>query len=396
MTAPLALDGIKVADFSQGIAGPHAGLLLAQQGADVIKIEPPGAGDWARALGRSYGDASAHSIFYNRGKRSLAIDLKAKAGRDLAFQIASKADIVIEAFRPGIMKRFGLDYETLRQGNAGLIYLAVTGFGQSGVNAHMPATDAVIQGYSGLMVLNKDSSGTPQRVPMIAIDVTTGLFAANAITSALVRRLRFGEGAFIDCSLLQSAIAFQASRIIESYFQGDKPESMYVPVGVLPTKDSFLSISVSRDNHFVELCKAMGRAELAFDPRYCDRAARVAHEDELMPIIRAVFKTRTTREWIDVLTAAGVLHAQIRSYEDVLGDAEIKRLGYLEWLEQDGISVEVPIPNIAGARRASDGGRLTQSPRLGQHSREVLAEYGVPQAEIDALISQNVVKQFVA
>jgi crotonobetainyl-CoA:carnitine CoA-transferase CaiB-like acyl-CoA transferase len=394
MTVPLPLDGIKVVDFSQGVASPHAGLLLALQGADVIKIEPTERGDWARLLGRNYGDASAFSIYYNRGKRSISVDLKTAEGRALAYRIAAQADVVIDAFRPGVMQRFGLHYDKLKAANPSVIYLAITGFGQTGSNAQQPATDAVVQGYSGLMSLNKGRDGVPQRFPLVAIDIVTGLFGCQAVMAALLRKFRFGEGQYIDCSLLQCATAFQSPRLIEHHFQGGMPEIMYVPLGVFRTKDSFLSISVNRDEHFIAFCRAIEREDLASDPRYIDRASRVAHEPELMDLICAAFLTRTTEEWSERFTAVDVLHARIRSYDDVLQDQEMADLGYIEWIKQDGVDKDVPIPNVPGARGANAYGALTTSPHIGQHSREIMAQYGMSEADIERLLDQGVVKQF--
>jgi crotonobetainyl-CoA:carnitine CoA-transferase CaiB-like acyl-CoA transferase len=270
--------------------------------------------------------------------------------------------------------------------------LSVTGFGQSGTNIARPATDGVIQGYSGLMSLNKDRSGLPQRFPMVAIDVVTGLYGCQAVMAALMRRFRFGQGQDIDCSLLQSATAFQAARIIEHHFQGGLPEIMYVPLGVVQTKDSFISISVNRDEHFVEFCKAIDHEALAEDPRYLTRDGRVQHEEELMGLIRREFLKRSTADWVERLTAADVLHAPVRSYDDLLQDREMRDLGYLDWMKHYDVEIEVPLPNVPGAKRATEYGSLAVSPRVGQHSREILAESGVGEEDIAGLIGRGVVK----
>lgn len=393
MSVPLPLEGITVVDLSQGVAGPHAALLLAMNGANVIKIEPPDRGDWSRVLGRNYGDLSAFSIYYNRGKRSVALDMKTPEGREIAFRLASRADVVVEAFRPGVMKRFGLDYERLCKVKDDIVYLSVTGFGQTGAYAQAPATDAVIQGYSGLMSLNRDRDGTPQRFPLVAIDVVTGVYGAQAVLAALLRRFRFGTGQFIDCSLMQSALAFQAARLLEHHFQGGLPEVMYVPLGVFRTKDSFISLSVNRDEHFLSFCKAIGREELAPDPRYATRADRVAHEAELLTLIHARLLECTTQEWVERFTAEDVLHAQIRTYDEVLQDSELVELAHIDWLTHAGIEMQVPIANVPGALRANGYGALSQSPHVGEHSVEVLAEHGVQRSEIDRLLAKGIVSR---
>lgn len=387
-TSPL--QGVRVADFTTGIAGPHASLLLAHHGADVVKIESP-EGDWSRRLGVNVNGQSPFSTYYNRGKRSIALDLKHEEGRQIARDLARRADIVIESFRPGVMKRLGLDHAALQAQRPGLIYLSVSGFGQDGALAHLPATDTVIQGHAGLMSLNRDAQGMPQRFPMILIDVASGLYACQAVMAAYIRRLRFGQGAYIDCSLMQSALALQAPALVKHQFERGRPTVMYVPLGVLATSDGFLSISVNQDRHFVDFCRVLERPELARDPRFSDLPGRIAHEAELMAIIRAEFTRRSTQEWCRRLGAAEILHARIRSYDEVLGDEDLRQAGALDWLEQPGVDGALPIPNIPGGPRALDYGALRASPSVGEHSAEVLRELGAGDAAIARLMDRGVV-----
>lgn len=392
MTTPLTppLDGIRVVDFATGIAGPHASLLLAHHGADVIKIEPL-QGDWSRRLGVSAADQSPFSTYYNRGKRSLALDLKHAEGRRIALDLARSADIVIESFRPGVMQRLGLGDAPLREANPNLIYLSVSGFGQDGPLAQLPATDTVIQGYAGLMSLNRDAANAPQRFPMILVDVVSGLYAGQAALAAFVRRLRFHQGATLDCSLMQCALALQAPALVKHEFERGRPTVMYVPLGVLATQDGFLSISVNQDPHFVALCRALRREELATDPRFCDLSGRIANEAVLMDIIRTEFLRHPTEEWCRRLVEGEILHARIRSYDEVLGDAELARSGALDWLQQPGVDGLLPIPNIPGGPRAGDYGRLKAAPHVGEHSEEVLRGMGMGETQVQALIDSGVV-----
>ncbi|MGB3068385.1 MAG: CoA transferase [Ottowia sp.] len=383
------LQGVRVIDFATGIAGPHAGLLLAHHGADVIKVEPP-EGDWSRRLGISVNEQSPFSTYYNRGKRSLALDLKHPRGRELALQLIHDADIVIESFRPGVMKRLGLDPARLREQRPELIFLSVSGFGQEGPLAQLPATDTVIQGYAGIMSLNRDALGTPQRFPMILVDVVSGLYAAQAVMAAYIRKLRFGQGASIDCSLMQSALALQAPALVKHQFERGHPTVMYVPLGVLATRDGFLSISVNRDKHFIDFCNAMERPELATDARFCHLQGRIAHELELMNIIRAEFVLRSTEEWCDRLQAAEILHARIRSHDEVLADAELVRNGGIDWIEQTAVDSALPIPNIPGGPRATDYGQLRCAPAIGEHSLPILRALGVDDSEQRALIEKGI------
>jgi crotonobetainyl-CoA:carnitine CoA-transferase CaiB-like acyl-CoA transferase len=385
---PLPLEGVRVADFSQGVAGPHASFLLASQGAEVIKIEPP-EGDWGRNLGKRFGDFSAFSVYYNRGKRSLALDLKQALAQEIAFELAVKADVVIESFRPGVMARMGLDPSRLFQRNPKLVYLAVTGFGQDGPNADLPATDAVIQGHSGLMSLNRDAKGVPQRFPMILIDVVSGVYGAQAIMAAYIRALRFGKGQYIDCSLLHCATALQAPRLMEYHLEGGTPEVMYVPLGVYPTKDSFLSLSVNRDAHFVKFFEAIGRADIAHDPRYAVRSDRVRHADALNAIVRARLAERTSAEWSVLFGEAGILHAQVRTYGDLLADPLTVSQGHLTWLPHPDLPNAVPLPNVPGAIPAESFGELAACPFVGQHTVEILTANGLSENEIKDAIANG-------
>lgn len=384
------LQGMLVADFATGIAGPHVGLLLAHHGATVIKLEPP-EGDWSRVLGTHVGEFSPFSIYYNRGKRSIAVDLKSAEGRRVALDIAARADIVIESFRPGVMRRLGLDAATLRGRKPDQIYLSMSGFGQDGPNAQLPATDTVIQGYSGLMSLNRDAEGAPQRFPAIIIDVVSGLYGFQAVMAAMVSRLRWQRGATIDCSLLQSALALQAPSIVKHQFEKGRPSVMYVPLGVLATKDSHISISVNRDEHFTAFCRAIEREDLASHPHYRTLSGRIAHESELMVLIRQIFVRRSTDEWVARLQQAGILHARIRSYDELLADAELQRAGMLDWLAHRDLPHPLPIPNIPMGPAANDYGALRECPAVGQHSAEILAEIGLSPAEVRSLLESRAV-----
>ena len=225
-----AYDGITVLDFTQGIAGPHASMLLALHGADVIKIEPP-EGDWGRALGEIKGDHCAHSVAFNRGKRSIALDLKSPDGIAVVKKLAAKADVVMESFRPGVIQRLGFGYEDVKKVNPKVVYCSVSGFGQTGPFSKRPTVDGLIQAFSGMMVMNKMPDGTPWRQGMIAVDVTTGLYTFQALAPALMRQFRFGEGCYIDSSLMRSAAAFQGAKLMEWVFSKGAPPVLYMPAG---------------------------------------------------------------------------------------------------------------------------------------------------------------------
>ena len=392
MTDERPLSGIKVFDATQGVAGPHSTMLMAQHGADVIKVEPLD-GDWGRTLGKVYGDHCAHSVIFNRGKRSIAIDLKVDEGRALAQQLARDADVVVESFRPGVMSRFGLGYDDVRKDNPDVIYLSVTGFGQGGPNRDLPVTDAVIQAFSGLMSINRDEQGNPQRIGMVAIDVMTGIYAYQAIASALLKRFRFGGGKYIDCSLMQSAAAFQAAKIAEFHLEGGVPQLLYVPVGTMRTSNGHINITAMREYHYVSLMEALGMPELATDARYDTRDKRIEREAELMPVIREAFLARTTEEWAEILTAAGVMNSPVSTYEHFMANGHVSAVEGLAWVEHAGVG-NMPMSNVPGLDKI-DPANASQvhSPVIGQHTDEILREHGLSENDIGGLLGKGAIGQ---
>ena len=391
MSENKALSGITVFDATQGVAGPHGTMLMAQHGANVIKVEPI-EGDWCRTLGKTYDDLCAHFVTFNRGKRSLALDLKNPEGVKLAQRLAYEADVVVESFRPGVMKRFGLDYETVKRHKPDTIYLSVTGFGQEGPNNHLPVTDSVIQAFSGWMSINRDAEGTPQRIGMIAIDVLTGLYAFQALSTAVLRKLRFGEGSYVDCSLMQAAAAFQSAKISEFHLENGAPEVLYVPVGTMKTADSYINVTAMRERHYVSLCEVLGRPDLIDDERFNTREKRVAREAELMPIIRAEFLKRTTAEWAALLTEVEVMNAPIKTYGDFLADQQVAAVDGIAWVEHDALG-RVPVSNIPGLPKLAGGEPESSSPHIGQHSTAVLREAGLGAEEIETLLQSGAIAQ---
>lgn len=378
-----ALDGLVVADFSQGVAGPYSGMMLAQAGATVNKIEPRD-GDWARTLGTAYGDHCAHSVVVNLGKKSLALDLKSEDGLKLAKKIASEADIVLESFRPGVMKKFGLDYENVKKTNEKVIYLSVTGFGQEGPYSDRPVTDSAIQGFSGWMSITRDETGLPMKCGMVVIDFMTGLFAYQSILKAIISRSIKGKGAYIDCSLMQAAAAFQSAKIVEHHLEGGKPSQLYVPAATMQSADGYIGIAVMREAHYTSLCNAMGRPELINHPDYDSREKRLANEAPLMKEIRAEFLKKTTAEWAAMLKEGGVIHSPINTYRDYLDNEQSQAVESYQWINQDGVG-KVPLPRIPGFDSFTEGDPMAYSPHIGENSDEVLKFYGLSDDEIKSL-----------
>jgi len=383
-----AFSGIKVLDFTQGIAGPHSTMLLAQHGADVIKVDPP-AGDWGRSMGALYGDHCAHSIAFNRGKRSIALDMKTPEALEITQKMAAECDVVVEAFRPGVMAKFGLSYDDVKKVNPNVIYLSVTGFGQEGPNNGLPVTDAIIQAYSGFMTINRDGQGIPNRVAMIPIDVATGLYAFQGLSAALMRKFRYGIGCYIDNSLMQSAAAFQAAKIAEYYLEDGEVAPLYAPVGTMKTTNGYMNVTAMRDHHYDALCDILGLPELKNDPRFNSREIRIKNEKELMILIRAEFEKQPSEHWAKLLTDAGVMNSTVQDHGDFMEHEHTKAVGAVAYVEHDGSGL-FPMPQIPGLPQIDGPSAMTHSPHVGEHSVDILKEWGYDDDTIDSMLSKNV------
>jgi crotonobetainyl-CoA:carnitine CoA-transferase CaiB-like acyl-CoA transferase len=386
----LPFEGLKVLDLSQGIAGPYCGMHLARNGADVIKVEPPGAGCWSRLLGKHTGDQTAHSVIVNRAKRSLAVDLKTAEGVAIVQKLAAGCDVLIQNYRVGKIDKFKLDYASVQKTNPNIIYLSITGFGATGPLADQPATDSVMQAFTGLMSINRDVNGAPQRIEMLAIDFSTGLYAFQAVAAALYRKAMKGRGAHIETSLLECALALQEGAMMEQYLQGGAAEPIGMPVGMFKTKDGYMSVNARRDEHFKRLSKLLGKEEWITDPRYADARGRVNNRHELMAELRPHFEQKTSDEWVALLTGIDILKAKVNTYEDLFADPQVQAMNAVRWVENDTLG-RVPMGNICGQQAAASGDNLTHAPHVGEHTRAILGELGYASADIEKLGAAGVV-----
>lgn len=390
MAARKAFEGIKVYDSSQGIAGPHATMLLALHGADVIKVEPPN-GDWCRVLGRPSGDYSIHYLAFNRGKRSIAFDLRREEGQEISRRLASQCNVFVESFRPGVASRIGLDYDSLRKYRDDIVYASVSGFGQTGPYRERPAVDGLIQAFSGMMVMNAGADGLPHRANMVFIDITTGLYAYQALSAAIVRQMRFKEGSFIDASLMQSAAALQAPKIMEFKVEGASPPPQYVPSGIFDARDGRMLVSAMRTAHFTALCDVVGRADLRDDPRFATTELRVEHRNALLPELRQEFLKSPKADWIERLQAAGVMAEDILDYGEWLDNAHVRSIGAYVDADYAGFG-PLPVVNIPGIPSILEDPASAAAPVIGEHSSSILAELGYSPTEIEKLESAGVVR----
>jgi crotonobetainyl-CoA:carnitine CoA-transferase CaiB-like acyl-CoA transferase len=383
--APFA--GLKVVDLSQGIAGPYCAMLLAQHGAQVIKVEGIGEGDWARTLGTRYGSHTAFSIIGNLGKKSIAVDLKSTAGKDVVWRLLKGADVFLEGFRPGVIKRLGFDYDSVAAREPRLLYLSISGFGQTGPLRERPAMDPVLQAYTGLMNENRGEDGVPHRVPVIVVDMSTALYAFQALSAALYARRDEPRGRYIDVSLMQAATALQSIRLMASHLDGGTTRAS----GVFPTADGWMTIAVVTDRDWRSLCEAMERPELAEDPRFATLAARTTNVAAFYAVLQAALAAQPWAVWNERLTKARLMHERVNSYADFLEQPQVRETGLIQWLSQSALNRAVPVPALPGTPRQPDGTPRATAPATGEHTALLLAEHGYSAAEIKSLMAQGVV-----
>jgi CoA:oxalate CoA-transferase len=381
--------GLKVVDLSQGIAGPYCAMLLAQHGADVIKVEPL-EGDWSRVLGSVYGDNTSFSIAGNLGKRAIAVDLKTADGRAIVDRLIPKADVFLEGFRPGVIDRLGFAYDRLKAINPGLIYVSISGFGQQGPLSSKPAMDPVLQAFSGFMSENKGPDGIPHRSLTIIVDMSTALYGHQAVAAALYGRTRHLPGRHLDVSLMQAAANLQIVRLMSSYREGE-PKLAAAPGGTFKTTNGWIQIAVVSDRDFQGLCKVLELTDVAADPRYASNGQRVAHAPVLVAAVAGVLATDTSQAWRDRLTGAGLQNEVLQTYREFVDHPHTAATGLISHLVQPGSDLPWPVPNPPGIAKLKAGSPAAHAPRKGEHTREVLLEIGYSASEIAAFAERKVI-----
>lgn len=389
MTIDGAYAGLKVLDLGQGIAAPYCAMLMAMHGAEVIKIEPIG-GDWSRGLGTAYGEHTAMSAHYNRGKQSIALDLKAPAARQIALDLAKRADIVIENNRPGAMARAGLGYEALSAVNPRLVYASISGFGQEGPYANLPCTDSVAQAFSGMVALNRGEDGSPHRIGAIIIDTLTGLYAAQAIGIALFARERRGRGSRIAVSLVECGAAILGQRLAEHVLENGSPRVLNVPTGSYRTTDGWVMIALIREDQFARLVAALGRPELAADRRFASFETRAQHALPIFEALRALIGVETTASCLEKLRAADILADRINGFDDWLADPHIVTTGGAVDV-RPGDMPAFKVPRTPGITAEADAA-LSPAPRIGEHGRAILVGLGMKAATQARLAAEGAVR----
>ena len=392
---PLA--GVRVVDLSRVLAGPYATMTLADLGADVVKIEHPVGGDETRTWGPPFvGGESAYFLSVNRGKRSVALDLKDPEGRELGLELCARADIVIENFRPGGAARLGLDYEAVRERRPSVVYCTISGFG-----AREPRDragyDFTVQAESGLMAITGEPDGEPMKVGVAIVDVLAGLNAATAILAALRRRDLTGEGDHVEVSLLDSAFAALVNVGANALLAGEEPlrhgnaHASIVPYQPFRAADGWIAVAAANDGLYARLCKAIERPDLADDENYSTNEARVLNREQLIAELQEVFAGRSTDDWERLLLAAGVPAGKIRGVGEALrtGQARTRRSDH-----PTAGAVELVGPPFELSSAAL--GSSVPPPLLGQHTAEVLRELGVDDERLASLEERGVIARSAA
>lgn len=394
------LEGIRILDLTNVLAGPFATLYLALLGAEVIKVENPDGGDLARKLGNvpAYNQQLLGTSFLaqNANKKSLTLNLKAAEGKEIFTRLAKASDVLVENFRPGVMARLGFSYEQLREINPRLIYCAISGFGQTGPDAFKPAYDQIIQGLSGVMAINGDQRLNPLRCGFPLCDTVGGLTAAFAVMAALYFREHTGEGQFIDVALLDSIMPLLGWVAANLLIGGQQPVLLgndnftAAPSGTFRTQDGYINIAANQQQQWQDLATILGLPELISDPRFQERDTRKANRFLLTPLLEEKLVQQPTSYWVELLNAGGIPSGDILSLQAALDSQQVRHRGTIQEIEQPGIG-EIKIFNLP-AKFSSTPAHISQPPpRLSQHSAEILTGLGYTRAEIESLKEQAVI-----
>lgn len=380
MPDPAPLDGTTVVDFTRVLSGPYCTMLLADMGARVIKIEQPGRGDDTRAWGPPFVHGeSAYFLSVNRNKESLSLDLKAPAARNVIATLLDRADVLVENFRPGTMDRLGLGYETLSTTYPRLVYCSISGFGQSGPRRDEPGYDAVMQGEGGLMSITGARDGPPFRLGVAISDIVTGMFAAQGIAMALLARVRSGYGQRVDIGMLDSTAALLTYQAAIYFATGRTPTRMgnrhptIVPYETFAASDGEFVIAVGNDEQWRRFCRVINAGGLADDERFATNQKRVAHYDELRPLLAALLELRGRGEWVSELKAAGIPCGSVRNIAEVLADPQLDARQMVETVDHLTAGA-VQLLGVPIKLSASPGAVRTAPPALGQHTDDILRE----------------------
>lgn len=393
---PGPLQGIKVIDLTRVLAGPFCTMTLADLGAEIIKIEKPGTGDDSRAFGPHLHGESAYFMSINRGKKSLTLDLKSEKGREIFLLLIKDADVLVENFKPGVMKKLGLDYDKLKIINPKLIYCASSGFGQTGPYSSRPAYDLIIQGMGGLMSITGPDASQPTKVGSSIADIFAGVFSVIGILSALYNRAQTGKGQMVDVAMLDCMVAILENAIARFTGSGVDP----VPIGnrhpsIAPftsvkTADGYINIACGNDALWAKLCEIIGRPDLVSDSRFVSNRTRCDHMTDLLPMLNEAMSGQSSAFWLEKLEAGHVPAGPINSISQVLSDPQvIARKMLLELTHPVAGLIKIPGSPVKLSETPAEVN--APAPVLGQHNEEILTVLGYSAEQIEMLRSQSVI-----
>lgn len=398
MSLPLA--GIRVVDLTRALSGPFCSMILADLGADVIKVEPMSTGDMIRTWGPFDKGISAYYLSTNRNKRGIAVNFRDARGLDLIRGMCEKADVVVENFKSGVMSDMGLDYPRLSAANPGLVFGSITGFGSDGPMGSWPGFDQIAQGYSGLMSLTGQPESGPTRVGTAIGDLTSGMWTAIGIVSALFSRQQNGRGQHVETSLLASLIGLLSVQGQRYLSLGEVPgptgnvHPVIAPYGVFETKDGPLNLAPATPDMWVKLCKLLELEALLDDPRFIDNAARMQHRNALKEIIDARLKLRTKMEWTEAMIPLGIPAGPINTLSDVFDDPQVRHCRLVEEVEHPLLGALKQVANPIKLDAFKDGSVRMPPPLLGEHTFEVLGEFGHTRDGLQQLSNEGVIAQY--
>ncbi len=396
---PAPLEGIKVLDCSQILAGPYCSMLLSDMGADIVKIEKPGGGDDTRRMGPPFlkGESAAF-LAMNRNKRSVVLNFKSADGVAAMRRLLAEADVVIENYRAGVMERLGLGYEVVKELNPKIIYCSISGFGRTGPYAERAGFDLIAQGMSGVMSFTGIPGSPPVKVGVPMADLNAGLYSAYGILSAYIHRLKSGEGQYLEVSIMEAALAYTVWESATYFATGDIPppigsaHRLSAPYQALQTADGHITIGAPNQSNWQRMCRSIGREDLLEDARYADNAGRLLNRASLEADLEETFAQRTTAEWCEVLENAGVPAGPIYNMEQVWADSQVQARQMDVMLEHPTVGQTRNI-GLAAKLYASPGRIHSPAPLLGQHTREVLSESGFSEDDIDALLTSGAAEE---
>lgn len=394
----LPLSKLKVLDLTQVMAGPFCCQLLADMGADVIKVEPPGTGDQARqAMGfKLEGEDTAAFLAVNRNKKSVTLNLKEDEAREIFYRLVREADALVENFRPGVTKKLGIDYETLKEINPRLIYASISGFGQTGPYAMRAGYDLIAQGMSGVMSVTGEPGGPPAKCGIPIGDLSAGLFCAVGILTAHIAREETGKGQYIDTSLFEGALALSIWETAELWSTGRIPQPfgsahrLTAPYQALKTRDGYINVGANNQRLWTRFCTAMGREELIEDPRFATNADRMENRAELVEELEKTLVEKDTEKWVEIFLEAGFPVGPIHNYKQVFEDPHTHAREMMVEMDHPiegkvkGLGIPVKLSETPGKIRRA-------APLLGEHTEEALVGLGYSKAEIADLRERKVI-----